>query len=32
VSADGKTMTIEQKTTTADGRPVDNVEVFERQP
>ena len=31
VSADGKTMTIEQKTTTADGMPVDNVEIFERQ-
>jgi len=31
VSADGKTMTIEQKTTTADGKPVDNVEVFEKQ-
>lgn len=31
VSADGKTMTIEQKTTTADGRPVVNLEMFERQ-
>jgi hypothetical protein len=31
VSADGKTMTIEQKTTDASGRPVVNVELFERQ-
>jgi len=31
VSADGKTMTIEQKSTDANGRPVLNVEVFERQ-
>jgi hypothetical protein len=31
VSADGKTMTIEQKGTDASGRPVLNVELFERQ-
>jgi hypothetical protein len=31
VSADGKTMTIEQKSTDASGRPVLNVELFERQ-
>ena len=31
VSADGKTMTIEQKSTDANGRPVLNVELFERQ-
>jgi len=31
VSADGKTMTIEQKSTGASGRPVVNVELFERQ-
>ena len=31
VSADGKTMTIEQKTTDANGRPVVNVEFYERQ-
>ncbi|HEY3157923.1 MAG TPA: hypothetical protein VGJ78_03100 [Vicinamibacterales bacterium] len=31
VSADGQTMTIEQKTTDASGRPVVNVELFERQ-
>lgn len=31
VSADGKTMTIEQKTTAANGRPVVNVELYERQ-
>ena len=31
VAADGKTMTIEQKTTDASGRPVVNVELFERQ-
>ena len=31
VSADGKTMTIEQKTTDDKGRPVVNVELFERQ-
>jgi hypothetical protein len=31
VSADGKTMTIEQKTTDANGRPVVNVELYERQ-
>ena len=31
VSADGKTMTIEQKSTDASGRPVVNVELFERQ-
>jgi hypothetical protein len=30
VSADGKTMTIEQKSTDASGRPVLNVELFER--
>ena len=31
VSADGKTMTIEQKSTDDRGRPVVNVEFFERQ-
>jgi hypothetical protein len=31
VSADGKTMRIEQKSTDANGRPVLNVELFERQ-
>jgi hypothetical protein len=31
VSADGKTMSIEQKSTDASGRPVLNVELFERQ-
>ena len=31
VSADGRTMTIEQHTTDAAGRPVVNVELFERQ-
>ena len=31
VSADGKTMTIEQKSTDASGRPVLNVELFELQ-
>jgi hypothetical protein len=31
VSADGKTMTIEQKTTDDKGRPVVNMELFERQ-
>jgi hypothetical protein len=31
VSADGKTMTIEQKSMDASGRPVLNVELFERQ-
>lgn len=31
VSADGKTMTIEQKSTDEAGRPVVNVELFERQ-
>jgi hypothetical protein len=31
VSADGKTMTIEQKSTDDKGRPVVNVEIFERQ-
>ena len=31
VSADGRTMTIEQKTTDDKGRPVVNVELFERQ-
>ena len=31
VSADGKTMTIEQRSTDASGRPVVNVEMFERQ-
>jgi len=31
VSADGKTMTIEQKSTEASGRPVLNVELFELQ-
>jgi hypothetical protein len=31
VSADGKTMTIEQKGTDASGRPVLNVELFELQ-
>lgn len=31
VSADGKTMTIEQRTTDGQGRPVVNVELFERQ-
>lgn len=31
VSADGKTMTIEQHTTDAQGRAVVNVELFERQ-
>jgi hypothetical protein len=30
VSADGKTMTIEQRSTDANGRPVVNVELFER--
>jgi len=30
VSADGKTMTIEQKSTDDKGRPVVNVELFER--
>jgi len=31
VSADGNTMTIEQKTTDANGRPVVNVELYEKQ-
>jgi hypothetical protein len=31
VSADGKTMTIEQRSTDASGRAVVNVELFERQ-
>ena len=31
VSADGKTMTIEQRSTDDKGRPVVNVELFERQ-
>jgi hypothetical protein len=31
VSADGKTMTIEQRSTDASGRPTINVEIFERQ-
>jgi hypothetical protein len=31
VSANGKTMTIEQRSTDANGRPVVNVELFERQ-
>ena len=31
VSADGRTMTIEQKSTDDKGRPVVNVELFERQ-
>ena len=31
VSADGKTMTIEQRSTDAQGHPVVNVELFERQ-
>jgi len=31
VSADGKTMTIEQKSTDASGLPVLNVELFDRQ-
>jgi hypothetical protein len=31
VSADGKTMTIEQHTTDAKGQPVVNVELFQRQ-
>ena len=31
VSADGKSMTIEQKSTDAKGRPVVNVELFERR-
>ena len=31
VSTDSKTMTIEQKSTDASGRPVVNVELFERQ-
>ena len=31
VSADGKTMIIEQRTSTASGQPVVNVELFERQ-
>lgn len=31
VSADGRTMTIEQKSTDDSGRPVVNVELFERQ-
>ena len=31
ISADGKTMTIEQKSMDANGRPVLNVELFERQ-
>jgi hypothetical protein len=31
VSTDGKTMTIEQRSTDAAGRPVLNVELFERQ-
>jgi hypothetical protein len=31
VSADGKTMTIEQKTMDANGRPALNVELFERR-
>ena len=30
-AADGKTMTIEQKSTDASGRPVVNVELFELQ-
>ena len=31
VSADGKTMLIEQRTTNASGQPVVNIELFERQ-
>jgi hypothetical protein len=31
VSADGKTMTIEQRSTDANGRPSVNVEIFEKQ-
>jgi hypothetical protein len=31
VSADGKTMFIEQRTTNASGQPVVNIELFERQ-
>jgi hypothetical protein len=31
VSPDGRTMTIEQKSTDGSGRPVMNVELFERQ-
>jgi len=31
VSPDGKTMTIEQRSTDAGGRPVVNIEIFERQ-
>ena len=31
VSTDSKTMTIEQRSTDANGRPVVNVELFERQ-
>ena len=31
VSADRKTMVIEQRTTTASGQPVVNIELFERQ-
>ncbi len=31
VSADGKTMIIEQRTSNASGQPVVNVELFERQ-
>ena len=31
VSGDGTTMTIEQRSTDANGRPVVNVELFERQ-
>jgi hypothetical protein len=31
VSADGKTMLIEQRTTNAGGQPVVNIELFERQ-
>jgi hypothetical protein len=31
VSADSKTMTIEQRSTDASGRPAVNIEIFERQ-
>ena len=31
VSADGKTMIIDQRTTNANGQPVVNIELFERQ-
>jgi hypothetical protein len=31
VSADGKTMIIDQRTTNASGQPVVNIELFERQ-